>query len=154
MLVGDDGFHRVHAFIEQPTWDHDSPPHSCGDGRAEVFRDENLHARHPLDLDDLVFTWPDGRPMLPDSLTNAFSKMAAKANLTDAHLHSLRHTHASLMLREGVSPKVVQERLGHATIAITLDLYSHVMPGMQEDAAARVDRALKSALGRRAQHET
>ena len=99
----------------------------------------------PLALDDLVFTWPDGRPMLPNSLTHAFSKMAAKADLTDAHLHSLRHTHASLMLREGISPKVVQERLGHANIGITMDTYSHVMPGLQE-AANKFDNALSMAI--------
>ena len=99
-----------------------------------------------LELDDLVFTWPDGRPMLPNSLTHAFSKMAAKASLADAHLHSLRHTHASLMLREGVSPKVVQERLGHANIGITMDTYSHVMPGLQEAAAEKFEKALAMTI--------
>ena len=63
--------------------------------------------------------------------------------------HDLRHTHATQLLKEGVHPKVAQERLGHATIAVTLDLYSHVMPGMQEDAALRVDTALRAALGKR-----
>lgn len=58
------------------------------------------------------------------------------------------------MLKEGVDPKLARERLGQATIAVTLDRYSHVMPGMREDVVARVDRALKSALGRRAKHET
>ena len=62
--------------------------------------------------------------------------------------HGLRHTHATQLLKEGVHPKVAQERLGHSTISTTLDLYSHVMPGMQEDAAARVDKALKAALGK------
>ena len=99
-----------------------------------------------LKLDDLVFTWPDGRPMLPNSLTHAFSKLAAKANLADAHLHSLRHTHASVMLREGVSPKVVQERLGHANIGVTMDTYSHVMPGLQEAAAEKFDKALAMTI--------
>ena len=102
-----------------------------------------------LDLDDLVFTWPDGRPMLPDSLTHAFAKVAAKAGLADVHLHSLRHTHASLMLREGVSPKVVQERLGHSNIGITMDTYSHVMPGLQEAAALRFDQALADSIPER-----
>ena len=63
--------------------------------------------------------------------------------------HDLRHTHATQLLKEGVHPKVAQERLGHTTIAVTLDLYSHVMPGMQEDAALRVDTALRAALGKR-----
>ncbi|HYJ44417.1 MAG TPA: tyrosine-type recombinase/integrase, partial [Xanthobacteraceae bacterium] len=60
-----------------------------------------------------------------------------------------RHTHATLLLLAGVHPKVVQERLGHASIQITLDTYSHVMPGMQEDAAVRVDAALRAAIGKR-----
>jgi integrase len=53
-------------------------------------------------------------------------------------LHDLRHTHATLALQAGVHPKVVQERLGHSTIAITLDIYSHVIPAMQEEAAALI----------------
>ena len=53
-------------------------------------------------------------------------------------LHDLRHTHATLALRAGVHPKVVSERLGHATVAITLDIYSHAIPAMQEEAAARI----------------
>ena len=56
-------------------------------------------------------------------------------------LHDARHSHASLMLKQGTHPKVVQERLGHASIQITLDTYSHVAPGLQEAAAARFDRA-------------
>ena len=54
-------------------------------------------------------------------------------------LHDARHTHASLMLKQGVHPKIVQERLGHATIATTLDIYSHVTPGMQDAAALAFD---------------
>jgi integrase len=59
-------------------------------------------------------------------------------------LHGLRHRHASQMLAEGVRPKVVQERLGHASIAITMDIYSHAMPNMQVDAAAKIDAALRA----------
>jgi len=55
-------------------------------------------------------------------------------------LHDLRHTHATLMLTAGVHPKVVSERLGHANIGITLDIYSHVLPGLQEAAAEKFDR--------------
>jgi integrase len=60
--------------------------------------------------------------------------------------HALRHTHATQLLRQGVHPKVVSERLGHATVGITLDVYSHVLPGMQEEAATRTDVALRAAL--------
>ena len=66
--------------------------------------------------------------------------LAAKAGVKVIRLHDARHTHASLMLKQGVHPKIVQERLGHATISITLDTYSHVAPGRQEAAAAGFDK--------------
>ena len=64
--------------------------------------------------------------------------------------HDARHTHASLMLKQGVHPKVVQERLGHATISTTLDLYSHVTPGLQEAAAAGFDKMVLPKRGKEA----
>ena len=71
----------------------------------------------------------------------------AKAKQSIAvRFHDLRHTHATQLLQAGVHPKVVQERLGHASIGITLDTYSHVMPGMQEEAAEKIDAGLRAAL--------
>ena len=71
----------------------------------------------------------------------------AKAKQSIAvRFHDLRHTHATQLLQAGVHPKVVQERLGHASIGITLDTYSHVMPGMQEEAAEKIDAGLRKAL--------
>lgn len=70
----------------------------------------------------------------------------ARANFAGFRFHDLRHTHATQLLRQGVHPKVVSERLGHASVSITLDLYSHVLPGMQKEAAERVDLALRAAL--------
>jgi integrase len=67
-----------------------------------------------------------------------------KAGL-NVRLHDLRHTHASLMLKAGVHAKVVSERLGHANIAITLDTYSHVLPGLQEAAAEKFDKVFETA---------
>jgi integrase len=64
----------------------------------------------------------------------------------DIRFHDLRHTHATQLLKAGVHPKVVSERLGHASIGITLDTYSHVMPGMQEEAAEKIDAGLRAAL--------
>ena len=61
-------------------------------------------------------------------------------------MHDARHTHASLMLKQGIHPKIVQERLGHSTIAITLDTYSHVAPGLQEAAANRFDDVLANKV--------
>ena len=66
--------------------------------------------------------------------------------LPDIRFHDLRHTHATHLLTSGVHPKVAQERLGHSSVVITLDLYSHVLPGMQEDAAAKVDAAIRAAI--------
>ena len=60
----------------------------------------------------------------------------------------MRHTHATVALQVGVHPKVFSERLGHASIGITLDTYSHVMPGMQEEAAEKIDAGLRKALAR------
>jgi integrase len=65
--------------------------------------------------------------------------------------HDLRHAHATHLLSAGVHPKIASERLGHSKVGITLDLYSHVLPGMQEDAVARVDEAFQIALKKRAE---
>ena len=80
--------------------------------------------------------------MDPNSITHAFIRTARKAALRGIRLHDLRHTHATLMLKHGVHPKIVQERLGHATVSITLDTYSHVLPGLQEAAARRFEEGL------------
>ncbi len=68
--------------------------------------------------------------------------LAARAGLKKIRLHDARHTHASLMLKQGVHPKVVQERLGHASIQMTLDNYSYVTPGIQQAAAEGFDKLL------------
>jgi integrase len=87
---------------------------------------------------DYVFTREDGKPYAPDYVTRAFREAVARTDVPRIRLHDLRHTWASLALQAGVNPKVVSERLGHATVSFTLDTYSHVMPGLQEDAAAKV----------------
>jgi integrase len=76
-------------------------------------------------------------------LTRAWSTIAKRAGVKVIRLHDARHTHASLMLKQGAHPKVVSERLGHSTITTTLDIYSHVTPGLQEAAARRFDEVLK-----------
>jgi integrase len=91
----------------------------------------------------------DGRPLQPRSLTHAFKFFVRKLGLARVRLHDLRHSHATHLLASGVHPKVAQERLGHASVAITLDLYSHVLPGMQAEAADRVDLAMREAINRR-----
>lgn len=94
--------------------------------------------------DDLVFSHSDGKPIRPNTITRAWTILAARIGLKVIRLHDARHTHASLMLKQGIHPKIVQERLGHSTIAITLDTYSHVSPGLQEAAAKRFDEAFNT----------
>lgn len=86
-------------------------------------------------VQDLVFTRADGHALDPDTVTDAFRKATRAAGLPLIRLHDLRHTAATLMLRAGIHPKVVQERLGHASITMTLDLYSHAVPAMSVEAA-------------------
>ena len=90
-----------------------------------------------------VFTQPDGAPVDPELVTKAFARMAKASGFTGIRFHDLRHTHASLMMKAGINPKVVSERLGHSSIAITMDIYSHVLPGIQEEAAHRFASLLK-----------
>ena len=92
--------------------------------------------------DDLVFSDLEGKPLLPDTVSHAWFKLVYRTGLERIRLHDARHTHASLMLKAGTHPKIVQERLGHATISTTLDLYSHVSPGLQQAAAESFDKLL------------
>lgn len=86
----------------------------------------------------LVFCREDGAPIWPRTFSRAFERHGEAAELPVIRLHDLRHTHATLALAAGIHPKVVSERLGHSSVGITLDLYSHAVPAMQEDAAAKV----------------
>jgi integrase len=105
--------------------------------RLGVRVDDNWH----------VVTRADGEPIQPRSLTHVMSAFLKGWGVT---LHKLRHSHASHMLAAKVHPKIVQERLGHSSIAITMDIYSHLMPNMQGEAAAAVDDALRAAINKRA----
>jgi integrase len=96
--------------------------------------------------DTLVFRHRDGRPILTDSLSHAFNRLCVKAGLGSYRFHDTRHAHATQMLRQGIHPKIVQERLGHAKVGTTLDIYSHVTPGLQEAAALRFEEGLNSAM--------
>ena len=85
-----------------------------------------------------VFTTQTGGPLHPQMVSRGFAQALAAAKLPSIRLHDLRHTHATLALQAGIHPKVVSERLGHATISITLDTYSHAIPAMQEEAATLI----------------
>jgi len=92
---------------------------------------------------DLVFTNDIGGPMEPANLIRrSFQPLLKRAGLPPIRFHDLRHTAATLMLSQGVHPKIVSEMLGHSQINITLDLYSHVTPTLQRQAAAAVDDLL------------
>ena len=84
----------------------------------------------------------DGKPKQPASLTNEFTYLVRRVkDLPKVRFHDLRHSHATQLLAAGVHPKIVQERLGHSTITVTMDLYSHVSETIQSDATARLDEA-------------
>ena len=80
----------------------------------------------------------DGRALHPQSVSRAFDRAIGAAKLPQIRLHDLRHTHASLALAAGINPKVIFERLGHATVSTSLDTYSHAIPALQEEAAERI----------------
>jgi integrase len=86
----------------------------------------------------LVFTRTNGALIHPDFVTVKFRAHVEQAGVRTIRLHDLRHTHATLALQAGIPAKVVSERLGHATVSFTLDVYSHVVPGLQEEAAERI----------------
>ncbi|MDQ3877024.1 MAG: site-specific integrase [Actinomycetota bacterium] len=71
-------------------------------------------------------------------MTMRFAKLARDAGLPRIRLHDLRHTHATLALQAGIHPKIVSERLGHSTVAFTLDIYSHALSHMQTEAAEQI----------------
>jgi integrase len=99
-----------------------------------------------LTEDHFVCTHADGRMMQPTWITHEWIALISETGLPRIRFHDLRHAHATHMLAGGIHPKIASERLGHSKVGITLDLYSHVMPGMQENAAAQVDAALQAAM--------
>lgn len=90
-----------------------------------------------------VFTREDGTPLHPATIGWHFEKLVKAAGVPVIRLHDLRHTHATLGLAAGIPVKVMSERLGHAKVQITIDLYQHVMPGMGADAAAKIAGLLR-----------
>ncbi len=93
-------------------------------------------------MDSLVFSRADGLPIDPSVLSHQFGRIAREAGLVGVRFHDLRHTFASLMFLRGAKPKVISEALGHASVAFTMDTYSHIIEGMQEDAMALLDEVL------------
>jgi len=88
---------------------------------------------------DLVVDRGDGGYLHPGTLSSGWATFVRRTGLPKVRFHDLRHAHATLMLLQGVHPKIVSERLGHASIGVTLDLYSHVLPSMQTEAVRAFD---------------
>ncbi|EFC80274.1 tyrosine-type recombinase/integrase [Parafrankia sp. EUN1f] len=133
------------------------------DGKADDGEQKTVNAYRPLSLDpltrdalrayvavweenrrtfghttDRLFCWPDGTAIHPDTITDWFQGHARAVGLPVIRLHDVRHSYATAALKSGVHPKVVSERLGHASVAFTLSFYSHVIPGMDKDAADQI----------------
>jgi integrase len=101
--------------------------------------EERLRAGTAWQENGLVICTSIGTPVLQHNLRMLFARMVKNAGLPPIRLHDLRHTHATILLKKGVHPKIVQERLGHSDITVTLNTYSHVIPGLQEAAALAID---------------
>lgn len=108
--------------------------------REALYREIGIE----LTLDSLVFCNISGKSVDPSSLTHTFQKIVKQAGLENVRFHDLRHTFASLMLLRGVHPKIVSEALGHASVAFTMDIYSHIIKGMQSDAMALLNDVIPS----------
>ena len=109
-----------------------------------LHRDQQDGIRQTIGLpkttdNDLIFGHIDGKPYLPNTITHAWIKLVRHCGLTGVRLHDARHSHASLMLKNGTSLKVIQERLGHSNFGITANIYAHVSPNMQREAANSFD---------------
>ncbi|MGH8777006.1 MAG: tyrosine-type recombinase/integrase [Jiangellaceae bacterium] len=109
----------------------------------QVWRDQQAETGCPVGPDDPVFTTVRGQRINPDVLSQTFGRVVLRSGLRRIRLHDLRHTHASLLVQDGVPIKVVSERLGHSHPAFTMATYQHVLPGMQADAAARFAKLLE-----------
>jgi integrase len=101
-------------------------------------RDERLEWGPAWTNTGLVFTREDGSAWRPERITQIFAALVKKVKVPPIALHGLRHTYATLALAAGIHPKVVSERLGHSTVALTMDVYSHAIPAMEEEAASRI----------------
>jgi integrase len=105
------------------------------------------HREHTsvVNMGGLIFTRPDGRTIAVQTVYNRWHRLLERAGVPIVRPHDARHTTATLLLGQGVHPKLVSEMLGHATVAITLDLYSHATPAMHREAASVMDTLLRKA---------
>ncbi|WP_366249325.1 site-specific integrase [Terribacillus aidingensis] len=106
--------------------------------RLKSMYKQELMANRPLykNEHDLVIRTSVGTPLNPRNLNRIFYSLIKQSGVKRIRFHDLRHTHASLLLKQGVNPKIVSERLGHANVRITLDTYSHLLPNLQKNTVA------------------
>jgi integrase len=107
---------------------------------SHSVRDRKI--RDELGGDDSLRFWRTA--LFARNLYRSFKELLKRGDLPDIRFHDLRHTAATLLLTAGVNPKVVSEMLGHSTVAITLDIYTHVIPDMQQDAASAMGNPMSS----------
>lgn len=111
------------------------------DARIQYYSDKLKYGPGFQDL-GFVIRQKDGSPLLPDSMTRKWIRFTEENNFPKIRLHDLRHSNATALIRAGVSPKVVSERLGHSDVSITLNTYTHVLPDMDAAAADKLDEIL------------
>lgn len=117
------------------------------DAAVEILQSQRVQQMAAgLAATEYVFCQSDGTPLRPCTPGNSFRHFLKTAGLPKIRLHDLRHSHATLLLSLGEHPKVVQERLGHATIGVTMDVYSHVLPSMQASAAGKLNGLVSQPL--------
>jgi len=107
-----------------------------------MIKKERIKKGELYENKNLVVCTKNGTQITPRNLTRSWYMLLDKSKLPPIRFHDLRHTHATLLLKQGVHPKIVSERLGHSNVRITLDTYSHLLPGLQEAAAAKFDEFL------------
>lgn len=136
--------------FRQPKSHRSTRPVALTPGTVEILRrvrvkqlEERLAAGTAYEDQGLVFTDALGRPIHPSTLRQTWLGIVKAAGMERLRFHDLRHAHASLLMAQGVHPKIVSERLGHSSVSITLDIYSHVAPGLQAEAAAGLDALLQ-----------
>ena len=115
--------------------------------RAQL--EERLRAGAAWTPGEWCFTNELGQPLRPDWVGRRFSTLVAGTGLRPIAMRQLRHSHATALLAAGEHPKIVQERLGHSSISITLDIYSAVLPNMQRDGVERLARLMNAVAGSR-----
>ena len=147
------------ALIKLPSGEAELTVPKSGRGRVVALPVESVeslqvHREHSSQRSgngDFVFCHSDGSHLNPDVVTKWFRRVADRNGFKQIRLHDLRHTHASLMLAKGIHVKIVSERLGHSGIGITGDLYSHVLPSVQEEAVSRFEAEWRKGMAKECQ---